>query len=151
MGMVLEMDCTENVFWPDEPFVLKRDRDAPPPETSIIPLLDQAAHLNIKQILDYLYKGYGSFKLLDGFSLESNFTMESRTNTDGTKVRFICEVGRGSATRYRGTVFLNTNGGIQYRRTPKSPNTQYSHDVLGRFFSSLNRGITPQIGFLPYS
>lgn len=145
------MDCIENFFWPDEPPVLKQACEAPLSETSIIPLLHQAAHLNIKQILDYLHKGYGSFKLLDGFSLENNFTMEARTNTDGTKVRFICELGRGSAPSYRGTVFLDTGGGIQYRRTPKSPNTQYSHDVLGRFFSSLNRGITPQIGFLPYS
>jgi len=117
-------------------------------ENEIVPLLSSNEFLDSTDVMRYVHREYTSFKLLDGFSLESHFAMEGMTNSDGTKVRFVREVGGGSPG-YRGTVFLNKDGSIYYRQTTKSPNTPYAHKILKSFFSSLNNKMISNIEFQP--
>jgi hypothetical protein len=101
-------------------------------------------------IVGYIKNGNFSFMLKDGFSIEYLFSMNNKKNSDGTLLRFVHRVeGFQSTTSYLGTVFINTDGRISYRKSAKSPCAPYLHGVLTRFFSSLNIKKMPDVIFEP--
>jgi len=118
-------------------------------DKDILPLINvEDKHEDVAGIINYIEKGDCSFKVEDGFSIECFFSMRNKENPDGTSVRFIYQNGNFSQG-YIGTVFINTDGRICYRKTAKSPHAPYLHGLLTRFFLSLSMRKMPDVVFVP--
>jgi uncharacterized protein YggL (DUF469 family) len=116
----------------------------------IIPLIsDDKEHEDVAGMIGYLKKGNFTFKVQDGFSIEYLFTMNNKENSDGTLLRFVHQVGNLSSKAYQGTVFINTDGRMCYRKTAKSPCAPHLHGLLTRFIANLNMKKMPDVEFTP--
>lgn len=142
------MNCIENFFWP-ETLPVWEDKTVELSNSNVFPLLQDEGGLDSQEILAFMHRGMGRFKLLDGFSLETHFSVTAKDNDDGSKPRFIRTVAPGGSTQYCGTVFINQDGSIRYRKTSKSPDSPYLHNLLSRFFAVVARGRNPGMDFIP--
>jgi hypothetical protein len=143
------MECIENLFWPETLPVMEDFCEPTTIEGNIIPLITDATTLDSCEVVAFMHRGTGIFKLLDSFSLESRFAINAIINPDGTKVRFLHQLDRHNTRRYCGTVFINSDGSIFYRKSAKSLDSIYIHELLGNFFYCLHRGKATDVGFVP--
>jgi hypothetical protein len=131
--------------------MMNTEQTRPQLNKHIIPLISANGKLeDISDMIRYIKNGDLTFMLKDGFSIEYLFSMNNKKNSDGTLLRFVYQVeGLYSSNGYLGTVFINPDGRMCYRKSSKSPRAPYLHGLLTRFISSLNMKKMPDVVFAP--